>query len=248
MDDLTDKRLMELARRCDTRGIPLFTDFLDLSEQAALGRLTPSLPPVRVHLFGGADGCERRMAGFFPLYDAQESPFPIVCLRVTPMNTRFTAMPAHRDVLGALMSLGFERSLLGDIVVREKEIWLFCVERIASFICDNLIGIRNATVRCEVAPEIPEGALFVTRSKFLQVSSERLDAVVAHTMDLSRSDAQALFGVGRIFINGAECSHPDTVPLPGQIISVRGLGRFRYDGQRSVSRKGKLCVEVAIYV
>lgn len=248
MDDRTEKRFLELACRCDTRGIPLFTDFLDLSEQAALQRLTSSLPPVRVRFFGGADGCERRMAGFFPLFDEQETAFPIVCLRVTPIDTRFTAMPAHRDALGALMSLGFERSLLGDITVREKEIWIFCAERIASFICDNLTGIRNATVRCEIAGAIPEGALFATRSQILQVTSERLDAVVAHAMDLSRSDAQALFRAGRVFVNGAECSHPDTTPLPGQIISVRGIGRFRYEGQRSVSRKGKLCVEVAIYV
>lgn len=248
MDDRTEKRFMELAQRCDTRGIPLFTDFLDLSEQTVLQHMLPSLPPVQVRFFGGADGCERRIAGFFPLWEEQEAPFPIVCLRVTPTDTRFTAMPAHRDALGALMSLGFERSLLGDITVREKEIWLFCVERIASFICDHLTGIRNATVRCEVAPEIPEGALFVTRSQVLQVTSERLDAIVAHAMNLSRSDAQALFAAGRIFVNGAECSRPDTVPLSGQIISVRGLGRFRYEGQKSVSRKGKLCVEVAVYV
>ena len=248
MDDRTEKRFIELANRCDTRGIPLFTDFLDLAEQTALQRLIPSLPPVQVRFFGGAEGCERRMAGFFPLYDEPDVPFPIVCLRIVPTDTRFTAMPAHRDALGALMSLGFERSLLGDITVREKEIWLFCVERIASFICDHLTGIRNATVRCEVAPEIPEGALFVTRSQVLQVTSERLDAIVAHAMNLSRSDAQALFAAGRIFVNGAECSRPDTVPLSGQIISVRGLGRFRYEGQKSVSRKGKLCVEVAVYV
>ena len=248
MDDRTEKRFIELANRCDTRGIPLFTDFLDLAEQTALQRLIPSLPPVQVRFFGGAEGCERRMAGFFPLYGEPDVPFPIVCLRIAPTDTRFTAMPAHRDALGALMSLGFERSLLGDITVREKEIWVFCVERIASFICDHLTGIRNATVRCEVAPEIPEGALFVTRSQVLQVTSERLDAIVAHAMNLSRSDAQALFAAGRIFVNGAECSRPDTVPLSGQIISVRGLGRFRYEGQKSVSRKGKLCVEVVVYV
>ena len=56
MDDQLEKRLTELARRSDTRGIPTYTDFLDLSGQSLLNRLRSLLPPVEIRFWGGADG------------------------------------------------------------------------------------------------------------------------------------------------------------------------------------------------
>ena len=37
----------------------------------------------------------------------------------------------------------------------------------------------------------------------------------------------------------AECLRPDAAPREGQIVSVRGMGRFRYLGPESRSKKGK---------
>ena len=245
MEDQTEKRLRELAQRSWNRGIPCFTDFLDLSEQTALKRVRNLLPPVEIHLFGGTEGFERLMAGFG---SAENEDFPIVCLRITPTGLRFAEELSHRDVLGSLMSLGFERSLLGDIVLREKEAWLFCAERIADFITDNLLSIRRTSVSCARVSAPPPGELFHTERRVLQVSSERMDALVAHAFRLSRSSAQSLFPAGKVFLDGAECAGTDAVPQSGQIVSVRGMGRFRFIGAETVSRKGKLNTVIEMYV
>ncbi len=245
MEDQTEKRLRELAVRAWNRDIPCFTDFLDLSEQTVLQRLRKSLPPAEVCLFGGAKGCERVMAGFGV---SEESVFPIACVRISPAGAKFTEAPGHRDVLGSLMSLGFERSLLGDIVLREKEAWVFCAERIAPFIADNLLSVRKSTVHCEIAEAPPEGELFRTERRVVQVASERMDALVAHAFRLSRGNAQSLFSAGKIFLDGAECLSADAVPRKGQIVSVRGLGRFRFLGADSVSKKGKMNTVIEMYV
>ena len=248
MEDPLERRLTELAQRCDNRDIPCFTDFLDLSGQALLSRLRSSLPPVEIRLFGGADGCERKIAGFFPFGSEESASFPIDCIRILPSGTRFAGKPEHRDVLGALMSLGFDRSLLGDIIVREDDFLLFCTQRITPYITDGLTQVRNVPVRCEITEEIPEGELFRTRRQRVQVTSDRLDALIAHAFNLSRGNAQAFFPAGKVFLNGAACTSSDTVPLPGQIVSVRSLGRFRYVGPSSFSKKGKLNVEVDVFV
>ena len=125
MDDMTEKRLREMAERSWNRGIPCYTDFLDLSEQTVLKRIRPGLSQPEILLYGGAEGCERVMAGF-GIPEGETVRFPIACLRITPDGMRFAPEMNHRDVLGALMSLGFERSLLGDIILREKEAWVFC--------------------------------------------------------------------------------------------------------------------------
>ncbi len=242
--DQTDKRLAETARRAWSRNIPLYTDFLGLNEQDILNRLIPSLPPVTLTLSGGAAGCERVMAGFGV---EEGEPFPIACLRIVPNGPRFAETLTHRDVLGALMNLGFERELLGDIVIREKEAWVFCVQRIAEYITDNLIQIRKTAVHCEAA-SAPGGELFRTERRVVQVSSERLDALIARIWNMNREEAKELTASGKVFVSGRECLNPDARPEEGKIVSVRGYGRFRFVGAESVSRKGKLNTVIELYV
>lgn len=244
MEDQTEKRLRELAERSWSRGIPCFTDFLDLGEQTVLGRIRRSLPQPEIRLYGGAEGCERKMAGF----GTEEVPFPISCMKISPRGMKFAADASHRDVLGALMGLGFERSLLGDIVLREKEAYVFCAERIAPFIADNLRSVGRTEVFCVPADGVPEGELFRTKRMTVQVSSERLDALIAHVFRLSRGNAQALFPSGRVFLDGMECIRTDAMPETGQIVSVRGYGRFRFAGAGTQSRKGKWNAEIELYI
>ncbi len=239
MDDaLTEKRLREMAERSWSRGIPCYTDFLDLSEQTVLKRIRSGLPQPDIQLFGGAAGCERVMAGFGVSEEDREG-FPIACLNICPTGIRFASDIGHRDVLGSLMSLGFDRSLLGDIVLREKEAWVFCTERIAGFICDSLTAVRRSAVKVTRVEAPPPGELFQIRRETVQVTSERMDALVAHVFSLSRGSAQSLFSAGKVFLDGAECLRPDAAPREGQIVSVRGMGRFRYLGPESRSKKGK---------
>lgn len=247
MDNQTEKRLRELAERSWNRGIPCYTDFLDLSEQTVLKQIRSSLSQPDLALYGGAEGCERVMAGF-GVPEEERDAFPIACLQVMPLGAKFAGDMGHRDVLGSLMSLGFERSLLGDIIVREKEAWIFCAERIADFICDSLTSVRHTPVRAGRVSSPPAGELFRVRREVIQVSSERMDALVAHTFRLSRGNAQSLFSAGRVFLDGAECLRTDAEPREGQIVSVRGMGRFRFLGADSRSKKGKWNTVIERYV
>ena len=245
MEKSMEKRLREMAERSWSRGIPCYTDFLDLSEQTALKRIRPTLSQPEIALFGGAEGCERVMAGFGV---TGTEGFPIACLRVTPAGMKFAPEMAHRDLLGSLMSLGFERSLLGDIILREKEAWVFCADRIADYICGGLTSVRHTRVEAKRVEAPPEGELFRVRREVVQVASERLDGLVAHVFRLSRGDAQSLFPAGKVFLDGAECPRPDAAPREGQIVSVRGMGRFRYIGAESQSKKGKWNTVIERYV
>ena len=247
MDTVLEKRYRELAERSWSRGIPCFTDFLDLSGQTELKRIRSSLPQPDILLFGGAEGCERVMAGF-GVTEGETEAFPIACLKVSPTGMKFAPEMNHRDVLGALMSLGFERSLLGDIILREKEAWVFCAERIAGFVCGSLTSVRRTAVETTRVQAPPAGELFRVRREVVQVTSERMDALVAHAFHLSRGEAQSLFAAGKIFLDGAECLRTDAEPGEGQIVSVRGLGRFRFLGAESRSKKGKWNTVIERYI
>lgn len=237
-------RFIEMNDRAGKYASLVFSHFLDLNEQSILA--SQHLDAV---LFGGADGCERRMACFGdPETSGQERRFPIQCVRITPVSLKYAEELTHRDCLGALMSLGFERELLGDIVVRKEYMILFCEEHIASYICESLRQIRNTRVSCRITDEIPEGDLYTTEKLTVRVTSERLDAIIAHVWHLSRSSAQSLFAQGKVFVNGRSCPDQSYMPEPGEIISVRSAGRFRFEGISGKSAKGKQIITVSLFV
>ncbi|MBR1584837.1 MAG: hypothetical protein IJ662_04795 [Clostridia bacterium] len=248
-DDLEKKRLQELANRSWSQGVYCFTHFLDLAGLSLFQSLLPALPPAPWTLFGGADGCERQMLRFGSEelcgYDA---PFPIVCLKISPLSARFAEPLTHRDYLGSLMALGIEREILGDIVVKKEEAYLFCEERIAPYVMDRFTQAKHTSLRCAAVDRLPEGALYETQRRTVQLSSQRIDALIAHVYGMSRGDAQALFPAGKIYVSGRLCESPGYTPKPGDVLSVRGFGRMRYVGVQSLSKKGKENTAVELYI
>jgi len=249
VDSIQEKRFEELFRRYDTQGIYQFTNFLDLAALDTLHRCLPHLPRAPYTLFGGAEGCERKMLRLGSAEECGfEQPFPIACVKIAPASPRFAERLTHRDFLGALMNLGFERELLGDIVVREEAAYLFCVERIAPYVAGSLTQVRRTTVRCAPMAELPQGELFRLQRQVVQLSSVRVDALTAHVFRLSRGDAQALIAAGRVYVDGRECRDAGYRPREEEIISVRGYGRMKYLGVEGLSKKGKSNAAVALFV
>ncbi len=249
MDEQEKKRYLELANRAYGNSTYVFTAFLDLAGLSAFQSTLTSLPPVPYQLWGGAEGCERKMLRFgnedLCGYDM---PFPITCLKAEPANRKFAEKLTHRDFLGALMALGMEREMLGDIIVQESCAYIFCHSRIADYICRNIAQVRRTTLTFEITDTPPEGELFRTEKKVVQLSSERIDALIAHVFKMSRGDAQSLFPMGKIYVDGRLCESPGYTPKQGQIISVRGFGRMRYRGVESLSKKGKCNTVVEVYI
>ncbi len=249
MDEMFKKRVLEWADRSWSQGIYCFSHFLDLAQRSDFLSLAPSVKNARWTLFGGAEGCERQMLRFGSQdacgYDA---PFPIQCLKIAPLNAKFAEPLTHRDYLGSLMALGIERETMGDIVVKPEGAYLFCEDRIAPYIMEHFTQARHTFLRCEAAASLPEGKLFETRRLTVQLSSQRVDALTAHVFKMSRSDAQSLFPAGKVFVGGRLCESPGYSPKPGDIVSVRGFGRFRYAGVDSLSKKGKENTAVELFI
>jgi RNA-binding protein YlmH len=81
----------------------------------------------------------------------------------------------------------------------------------------------------------------------VQVSSLRLDSLVARAYGLSREESSRLFLRGQVFVNGAPTERGEQAPREGQIISVRGYGRFLFAGEAGTTRKGRLNVLIEKY-
>lgn len=175
-------------------------------------------------------------------------PFPIVCLYIRPLSEKFADRLTHRDFLGACMHLGIERSTLGDIVTEASGAYLYCVERIAPYIMEHLVKIKHTSVTCGLCGEEIKPPQPCLERREYQVSSERLDGVIARAMGLSREKSTLLFREKRVSVNGRLQEQASCTPRKGDIISVRGHGKFVYHGLSHMTRKGKCNIVVEFYV
>lgn len=245
--ELIRKRFSELARRAEKSGRAVYSPFLALNEQDILSRMGAELIGIGHSVFGGADGCERVIAAFYEGEAPAHADYPIKCLIAEPVNRKFAEKLTHRDILGAVMALGIERSAVGDIVVREDGAYLFVLKKLADYIKDNLTEAKHTRLKTAEADSLPEGAFYKLSPAELTVASERLDCIVAAFCKLSRGDASELISKGLVSINGEQ---PETGSKPvseDSIVSVRGYGRFILREQARRTRKDRLVVRIKKY-
>ena len=223
-------RFFELAERAYARGRYAFTDFLSPAEIGYLYAAEREISYAGVRLWGGFEGAERQIARFGNC-DYEEA-FPVAVLKIS-----------HRDYLGSLLGLGIERSTLGDIRLSEEGALLYCLERIAPFVEENLARVRHTDVKVSRAEgREPERA--EKRSEVHFLSSPRADCAAAAVFSLSRAEAEKYFDAERVFVNGRLCVRPSRELNEGDSVTVRGKGRFVFAEILGESRKGRLRVRV----
>ena len=253
-------RLKDLADKSFRQNIFCFSSFLGLAEQDIFWQMEKELRHAGYELSGSgltaeadaeepeADMRDRKMIRFGnPAELGYEEPFPIVCIHIAPLLAKFVDTLSHRDFLGSLMNLGIDRSTLGDIIVGEKEGYLYCMDSIADFICENLTKIKHTNVRCQVV----EGAKAVSQEKpeeqKVLVSSDRIDGVIAKVYQMSRGDALEHFRAKQVFVNGRLCENNSRTLKSGEVVNVRGYGKFVYEGVIYETRKGKWNISVKVF-
>ena len=247
--ELTKKRFIELLRKSENAPYFIFTDFLGLMEQGIFHEVKRDFPSAKHSLFGGAPGTERIMIRLGDCDElGYEEDFPIATVKIEPASLKYAEALTHRDYLGSILGLGIERSVLGDIVIREKLAYVFVKEDMADYIIDSLTKVRHTDVRLSRIDALPAGALYKTERRRLQAVGERVDAVIAKLFGLSREDSLSLFKKGLVFSDGRQISSASYIPKKNELISVRGHGRFIYLGYETLTKKGKLNIEVDLYV
>lgn len=256
MDDFLKSRIRDLDRTAWERDVTKHTGFLTASEQSDLLAWEKELSHPERFFAGGWPEAERRMLIWPASYEeaatggssgslAEEL---IALVKAEPVNVKFADALTHRDFLGALMNLGIERDQIGDILIRENTAYIFCAKALAGLILDELTRVKHTEIRteavplseCDIRPELSEMKV--------NVASERLDAILSAVYKVSRSKAAEAIESEKVFVDGRTASGSGQKLKEGAKVSVRGLGKFIYDGIENESRKGRLFVKIRKYI
>lgn len=247
--------ISDLASQSSGSGVPRFSRFLNERERvvATNAARTEGADPI---FYGGFDGAARTMCGFFKGTYAEDYPeigdgsagwqgmskrelFPLCAVT---FSFRKTDTLTHRDILGAVLGAGLERSMIGDILVSEGYAVMFCTET-ALEIAVGLTKIGRYGVCAErgVTRGLPESK---TETLEKTLSSLRLDCVVGACTNLSRDKSASLIKSGLVSADFSVCQNVSFTVKEGTVLSIRGYGRFRLARVIGETKKGRLRVNV----
>ena len=242
-------RFKELASIADVQNRCTFSRFLNLNEYQVFLSTINEISYVDYCLWGGYKEAERRIVVFFPKGFSREIQYPCSCLKISPLQAKFSDQLTHRDYLGAILNLGIDRSMIGDIVIQNPDAYLFCEDTIASFIVSECTRIKHTTIQvCETSlMEISDFTKsFLEKTGF--IASFRLDALVAFACGYSRSESAKRIKEGLVYCNHKQILSPSFELKPDTIFSVKGVGRFLFPSQEmKTSKKGRLYIKIQEY-
>jgi len=238
--DFLKKQWEKTESRAVMSGRVLYGGFYSETEMGAFFQLQREGRLQSACAFGGYEGADRCMLRFG---EGEGEAWPIACVLIEPRSVKYAEAWSHRDVLGALMSLGVERDVLGDLRLVGGKCYAFCRAEMAEHIL-SLDSVRRTSVSCaliEDAKDIPKPEKQLER---VAAASERIDALTAELANLSRGKAAELIARQRVLVAGQVCLDPSRKLREGEVFSIRGIGKFRYLGVRGTSKKGRLYLEI----
>ena len=146
------------------------------------------------------------------------------------------------------MNLGLERGKIGDILIDGSDALVFIDSKLKEFLKEELTRIRHTSV--SVSEEDWDDFQYIQNVQETRgtVSSLRLDALLSLAFASSRSKFTGLIEAGKVFVNGRLMTSNGYHIKEQDIISVRGMGKFQYVEQLSVTKKNRICVRIHKYI
>jgi len=238
--DRSDEWLMKAAHEHQVKR----TDFLDPRQAFILSSLANRYDGVQVVYNGGYPEAERKRALIMPEYrDPELEGAGVSLLSITSDDSRFAELD-HGDFLGAILGLGIKRDKLGDIHPGEAACHCLIASEIADYIHLNLRQVHRVHVYTEL---LPLDQLQTVRTELdemtFTVASMRLDAILGDVYKLSRAKAQQPIQAGHCKLNWKVEENPSRELQEGDIVSLKGFGRFKILAVEGASKKGRIRVK-----
>lgn len=249
-DTLLAPKIADMIRRCERDGCSIFSRFLDERECAeAEIYCRKNAGELKYGFFGGFSDAQRRILALYHDYSADyiSEEIPIVCLTFT---FRSEDSLSHRDFLGSFMALRLKRDTIGDIVIKDGMAQAAVTETAARDITASISKIGRVGVK--ITDSRPFELTVEETRKFKEqgctVASLRLDCVVAAAANISRDKAASLIRSEKTDVNHFPALSVSRELKEGDILSIRGYGRFVLSGINGTTKKGRIHIILKKYI
>lgn len=232
MDESLKAHLCDLEEKSKLWHKSLASRFLNEEELAEVKKLFAS---SCVRYDGGYENARKKKVIF--LRDEEDDFSDIVCLKAK-IDQRFRKI-GHRDILGALMNLQIDRGSFGDFWVEDDTIYLYTSIGMDTFLIDHLTRINQLSIQFEKSDIHPAQEFHYEVQEYV-LPSLRYDAIVAKLAHCSRQDAHDMISKGLVMIDHVLLEDNSDLCNNNVTISIRGIGRFFFDGIVRETRSGNV--------
>ena len=230
------------------------TDFLNLYEQDLVDKFLKKIKFTNYYFFGGAGGAERKILIIYPEKITEEmarkNHSKIISVIKIKLPIELDDEYDHRRYLGAIIKLGIEREKVGDISVKSRGAEIIVKNEVQDFLIQNL-GSLTRFSEAEIEAETIENLQKIENKKIEMteiVASLRLDNIVASLARTSRNKAVEILEQERVFVNFKVETKSSKQVKVGDIITIRGKGRFEFKEISGNTRKGRFVIKIDKYV
>ncbi|MDD4089082.1 MAG: YlmH/Sll1252 family protein [Tissierellia bacterium] len=242
----TVKKIQDKASYVNKNHITAITEFI---EPYVVKTSIPVIKgyDIEFEIFPSYENCERKVFILYPQYSEIDENEFISGIRIIN-KSKFKKL-RHRDYLGALMSLGIERSKLGDIYVYDEHGDIIVHTDIADYIIYNLDKIGHNKIEAEKI-NLSQIGFKEQEHEILNIisSSMRIDNIVKHLTNSSREKASVIIRSGNVKLNHIVEEKASTELKEGDILSISKAGRFKIYEINGTTKSGKKKVQIKHYI
>lgn len=230
------------------------TDFLDMYQISLVETFFKKLEFKNYILFGGFEEAERKIIIVYPekytIEMLEKNYSKLIKIVRVELPDEEKGNYAHRNYLGGIVKLGLKREKVGDILVFEDGADIVTVENFADILrteLGTLTRFQNSKIEVLELNKIRKLELKVEEVKII-VPSLRLDNIVSDLARTSRSKAAEIIEQERVFVNGKNETKLSKQIKQGDVITVRGKGRFVVKEFTGTTRSGRTVVLIEKYM
>ena len=204
--------------------------------------------------YGGFDEAERKIFVIYPekfnIDVVRKNLSNIIQIIRIELPDDLKGKYTHRDYLGAVIKLGIKREKIGDIIVDKSGADIIVDKDITKFLVENLGSLTRFSKSTITIEDINNLRYVEVRKEELEiiVSSLRLDNVISELARCSRNKALDIINMERVFINFQNETKKTKQIKPGDMITIRGKGRFYIKELLGNTRSGRTIIKVEKFI
>lgn len=231
------------------------TDFLNLAQIELVQKFINKIKIENYISYGGFETAERKTYIIYPEkfnpIVVQKNISNIISIIRIQLPDDLKGKYTHRDYLGAVIKLGVKREKVGDIIVDNEGADIIVDKDISKFLLENLGSLTRfskSTISEENIENLRQVEIKREEYEKIIVSSLRLDNVISELARCSRNKALDIINMERVFINSQSETKKTKQVKAGDMVTIRGKGRFYIKELIGQTRSGRTIIKVEKFV
>lgn len=249
-NDLLIAKVLDKKKICNSKNKITYTDFLNEKEQRVIEK---NVKLENAFFYGVNENADRKILVFYPEKLTEELvrkslKSVLSGIRIILKNDQI-GIYEHKNYLSALIKIGIDRGKIGDILVDDYGADIIAFDMNKEFIIQSLSELtrfRKANIDIIPIDDIKQKIDRFEESTII-VSSMRIDNIVAELAGCSRTNADEYINSEKVFVNYETALKGSKTIFEGDIVTIRGKGKFRIDGLVRNTRNNRFVIKVNKY-